>query len=185
MNILGRISVFPTLPARISRLEELAYNLWWSWTPEAQALWSQIDPALWEAIYHNPVKFLRDVDQQKVESAAKDDAYLQGYDAVMTAFDQYMAAENSWFDRTCPAELKEAMCIAYFSAEFGLHESLPIYSGGLGILSGDHCKAASDLNLPFVGVGFLYPQGYFQQQLDSSGTQQAVYNKLDLHEVPA
>ncbi len=185
MNILGRVSVFPKLPERIGRLEELAYNLWWSWTPEAQALWIHVDSALWEEIYHNPIKFLRDVSQDKLNVAAQDPHYLQQYDAVFTSFDQYMSCKDTWFENDFPDLYQGAMSIAYFSAEFGIHESLPIYSGGLGILSGDHCKAASDLNLPFVGVGFLYPQGYFKQRITIDGVQEAVYNKLDLHEIPA
>ncbi|MDQ4075976.1 MAG: alpha-glucan family phosphorylase, partial [Chloroflexota bacterium] len=185
MNILGQVSVFPKLPERIERLDELAYNLWWSWTPEAQELWIEIDPELWEEVNHNPVKFLRDVSQEKLNNAAQSAHYLHQYDAVMAAFDQYMAREDTWFERAYPEHYQDAMCVAYFSAEFGLHESLPIYSGGLGVLSGDHCKAASDLNLPFVGVGFLYPQGYFKQRITEEGVQQAIYNKLDLNEVPA
>src|SRR5262245_43235973 len=94
LNILGRVAVFPTLPDPIERLEELAYNLWWSWTPEAQALWSDIDPDLWEAIYHNPIKFLRDVAQAKLDAAAKDAGYLQRYEQVLAAFDQYMLCED-------------------------------------------------------------------------------------------
>ena len=185
LNILGRVAVFPTLPESIQRLEELAYNLWWSWKHEAQALWRDIDPELWETVYHNPIKFLRDVAQEKLEAAANDAAYQQKYEQVFAKFDHYMTCEDTWFKRTYPEHERDGMQIAYFSAEFGLHESLPIYSGGLGILSGDHCKAASDLGLPFIGVGFLYPQGYFQQQLNADGWQDAVYNKLDLNEVPA
>lgn len=185
MTILGRVAIFPTLPEPIRRLEELAYNLWWAWTPEAQALWCDIDPQLWETIYHNPIKFLRDVAQERLDAAAQDAAYLQRYAELFTTFDQYMGHDATWFQRTHPDHLRDGMGIAYFSAEFGLHESLPIYSGGLGILSGDHCKAASDLNLPFVGVGFLYPQGYFRQRIGPDGMQGAEYNKLDLTEVPA
>ncbi|MGH2543496.1 MAG: alpha-glucan family phosphorylase, partial [Ardenticatenaceae bacterium] len=185
MNILGRVSVFPALPEPIKRLEELAYNLWWSWTPEAQALWITIDPELWESAYHNPVRFLREVSQEKLDRAARNEHYLLQYEAVMTAFDEYMAGGNTWHGRTYDAAQGGEMCIAYFSAEFGLHESLPIYSGGLGILSGDHCKGASDLNLPFVGVGFLYPQGYFKQQITEHGAQHAEYHKLDFNKVPA
>jgi starch phosphorylase len=179
------VAVFPTLPESIKRLEELAYNLWWSWTPKAQVLWSDIDPQLWEAVYHNPVKFLRSVAQEKVADVASDADYLQKYNDVLVTFDEYMAGEETWFERAYPQYQRDSMLIAYFSAEFGLHESLPIYSGGLGILSGDHCKSASDLNLPFVGVGFLYPQGYFQQRITADGRQEAVYNKLYLNEVPA
>ncbi len=185
--ILGRLSVFPTLPAELSRLEELSYNLWWSWTPEAQTLFSDIDAELWDspAVYHNPVKFLRDVDQTKLNATAQNADYLTHYHSVLAQFDEYMGTKDTWFARSYPDHIRDGMQIAYFSAEFGLHESLPIYSGGLGILAGDHCKSASDLGLPFVGVGFLYPQGYFRQQISPDGIQEAIYNKLDLNEVPA
>ncbi|MEZ4867295.1 MAG: alpha-glucan family phosphorylase [Caldilineaceae bacterium] len=183
MNFIGKISVFPKLPAAIVRLQELAYNLWWSWEPDAQALYAQIDADLWEATNHNPVKFLRNVHQQKLDDAAAHPGYINAYDAVLAAFDAYMdPANQGWFGATYPN--KRDQVIAYFSAEFGLHEALPIYSGGLGILSGDHCKEASDLNLPFIGVGFLYPQGYFTQRIDPEGRQQAEYEKIDFAEMP-
>jgi len=183
MKFIGKLSVLPQLPAALSRLEELAFNLWWSWEPDAQALYARLDPLLWAATNHNAVKFLRHVDQEKLDAAAQDTAYLQAYNLVLDKFDAYMHASSTWFSRAYPATRDKV--IAYFSAEFGLHESLPIYSGGLGVLSGDHCKAASDLDLPFVGMGFLYPQGYFTQHIDSAGRQQAEYEKIDFNEVPA
>jgi alpha-glucan phosphorylases len=185
VKVYGRITVFPIMPTRINRLYELAYNLWWSWHPEARALFSSLDIDLWEKVGHNPVHFLSAVQPQKLEKAAEDQAYLAQYDTVIRDFDHYMhpRAEETWFSTTYP-ELADKT-IAYFSAEFGLHESLPIYSGGLGILSGDHCKEASDLGLPFVGVGFLYPQGYFTQQINRAGVQEASYDKLHFSEVPA
>ncbi|PDW04298.1 alpha-glucan family phosphorylase [Candidatus Viridilinea mediisalina] len=175
--------LFTPIPERIARLRELAYNLWWTWHPEAQELYRQIDPDLWELDYHNPVDFLRDVRQRKLDAAAADPAYLKRFDAVMKAFDSYMGAKKTWFSKHHP-NAKDVQ-IAYFSAEFGLHESLPIYSGGLGILSGDHVKEASDMALPFVAVGFIYPQGYFRQRLDHSGWQFAEYNKINFADVPA
>lgn len=185
MKVYGRMTVFPIMPARISRLYELAYNLWWSWHPEARALYSTLDADLWEQVAHNPVRFLSEVRPQLLENAADDRAYLQQYDSVMSDFDHYMhpRPDETWFTSTYP-ELTDKI-IAYFSAEFGLHESLPIYSGGLGILSGDHCKEASDLGLPFVGVGFLYPQGYFHQRITRDGVQEASYDKLHFSEAPA
>jgi starch phosphorylase len=183
MNIIGKVSVFPKIPAAITRLQELAYNLWWSWEPAAQALYERIDADLWQQTNHNPVKFLRNVHQHKLDDAAEDLTYVQDYTTVLTAFDDYMrSAQGDWF--TSAHGDKRNQIIAYFSAEFGLHEALPIYSGGLGILSGDHCKEASDLNLPFIGVGFLYPQGYFTQRLDPTGRQQAEYEKIDFAEMP-
>lgn len=184
MNLIRKISVFPKLPPALTRLHELAYNLWWSWESEAQALYARLDPALWEQTNHNPVKFLRNVAQDKLDAAAADPTYLRAYESVLAAFDAYMNPQTpSWFS-THHTD-KRNQVIAYFSAEFGLHEALPIYSGGLGVLSGDHCKAASDLNLPFIGVGFLYPQGYFTQRIDADGRQQAEYEKIDFAEVPA
>ena len=185
MKVYGRITVFPIMPARISRLYELAYNLWWSWHPEARALYSSLDPDLWEQVGHNPVRFLSSVQPQKLEQAAADSGYIQQYNGVINDFDHYIhpQPDETWFSRTYPELIGKT--IAYFSAEFGLHESLPIYSGGLGILSGDHCKEASDLGLPFVGVGFLYPQGYFNQRVNRSGVQEASYDKLHFSEVPA
>ena len=185
MKVYGRMTVFPIMPARISRLYELAYNLWWSWHPEARALYSELDPALWERTGHGPVRLLSEVEPDVLEKAVSNHEYLARYDDVLAAFDRYMhpQPEETWFSRTYP-ELAEST-IAYFSAEFGLHEALPIYSGGLGILSGDHCKEASDLGLPFVGVGFLYPQGYFRQQVSREGIQEAFYDKLHFSESPA
>lgn len=173
----------PKLPPRISRLNRLAYNLWWSWNPEARRLYTTIDPELWEYVYHNPVKFLRQVDPMRLERVASDQVFLTRYRQVMAAFNAYVKPEHTWFEGTYPDLVDHT--IAYFSAEFGLHESLPIYSGGLGVLSGDHCKAASDLGLPLVGVGFLYPQGYFRQQITSWGDQKAIYEKLSFLDVPA
>lgn len=183
MKTIGRISVFPKLPPAIARLQELAYNLWWSWEPDAQALYATIDAELWDATNHNPVKFLRQVHQGRLDAVAADGQFIAQYEQVMAAFDAYMDPEGgSWFSKT-HADKKDRV-IAYFSAEFGLHEALPIYSGGLGVLSGDHCKEASDLNLPFIGVGFLYPQGYFTQRIDPDGRQQAEYEKIDFAEMP-
>ncbi|HEX9440586.1 MAG TPA: alpha-glucan family phosphorylase, partial [Roseiflexaceae bacterium] len=183
MKILSADLLFTPIPQRITRLRELAYNLWWSWHPEAQELYRQIDPVLWEQDYHNPVDFLRDVRQRRLEAAAASETYMQQYDQVMGEFDRYMSASDTWFARAYPAARDET--IAYFSAEFGLHESLPIYSGGLGVLAGDHVKEASDLGLPFVAVGFIYPQGYFRQQLDASGWQEAIYSKLNFADIAA
>ncbi|NJL04889.1 MAG: glycosyltransferase family 1 protein [Chloroflexaceae bacterium] len=175
--------IYTPIPERIARLQEVAYNLWWSWHSEARDLYQQIDPVLWELVYHSPTRFLREVRQDALKAAAADPDYLEQYDAVLAAFDAYMSTEDTWFRRNHPEA--EGHMIAYFSAEFGMHESLPIYSGGLGILSGDHVKEASDMALPFVAVGFIYPQGYFRQRLDPSGWQNAEYPKLVFAEAPA
>lgn len=176
------------MPARISRLYELAYNLWWSWHVEAQELYAELDPALWERVNHNPVRQLAEVAPERLEAAAGEPDFLARYDAILADFDRYMAPDcPTWF-RTTYGNVEgpeQGLRIAYFSAEFGLHESLPIYSGGLGVLAGDHVKEASDLGLPFVGVGFLYPQGYFTQRIARDGTQEATYEKVRFSDVPA
>ena len=171
------------LPHRIARLGELAYNLWWTWNPYARQLFEDIDAESWERVYHNSVKFLREVSADKLRAASENRDYLKRFDDVLNTFDAYQQSRATWFEATYPYLTNQS--IAYFSAEFGLHESLPIYSGGLGVLSGDHTKEASDLGLPFVGVGFLYPQGYFTQKLSADGWQQASYEKLNFALVPA
>jgi starch phosphorylase len=160
-------------------LSELAYNLWWVWNPDAQVLFSQIDKALWERVYHNPVVFLRQVERARLNAVTFDRYYLDFYDRVFRNFDQYMHTENTWFKKTY-ADLT-GKTVAYLSFEFGLHESLPVYAGGLGILSGDHLKEASDLGLPLVAIGFLYTQGYFSQKITEDGWQEArnIYLKFD------
>jgi starch phosphorylase len=183
VKVFGRMAVFPAIPARIVRLHDLAYNLWWTWNPEAQTLFETVDPELWQTSEHNAVRVLMESDPERLTQLAKDKSFLARYDAVLAAFDAYMHADDTWFGRTFPEAAGKM--IAYFSAEFGLHESLPIYSGGLGILAGDHCKEASDLGLPFVGVGFLYPQGYFRQRISREGKQEAIYEKLHFAEVAA
>ena len=174
--------LFTPIPARINRLRDIAYNYWWAWNPNATDLFNRIDSQLWESIYHNPVQFLRNVRQRSLIAAVDNPTWLADYDAVVVAFDAYMNRKDTWFKRTYPTEKST---IAYFSAEFGLHESLPIYSGGLGILAGDHIKEASDLDLPLVAVGFIYPQGYFRQRLDASGWQEALYSKMSFADIPA
>ena len=171
-----------SLPRRISRLGQLAYNTWWIWNPEAQILFSQIDKPLWERLYHNPVAFLRKVDRPRLNAVTSDQHYLDYYDRVMRSFDAYLKPAETWFSRTYPG-LKHKQ-IAYFSFEFGLHESLPVYAGGLGILSGDHIKEASDLGLPLTGVGFIYNQGYFTQRITEDGWQETRTFHLDSELVP-
>ncbi len=183
MNIIQHISVKPSLPEAIGRLDELAYNLVWSWLPGATDLFAAIDTGIWSATNHNPVRLLSEVDQERLNAVARCKTYLERYADVMRRFDAYMSpAARTWIHDRHPD--KSTQVIAYFSAEYGLHESLPIYSGGLGILSGDHLKEASDLGLPLVGIGFLYPQGYFHQLLDASGWQQAHYDHLPFEVLP-
>jgi starch phosphorylase len=170
------------LPARINRLQELAYNLWWSWNRNADWIFYSLDKTLWELTHHNPVKFLQQISPGKLESAASNPAFLRHYDGIMLAFDKCLSAKETWFIEKYPQF--GGQTIAYFSAEFGLHISLPIYSGGLGILAGDHCKEASDIGLPLVGVGFVYPQGYFQQRITAEGRQEAIYERFNYDEAP-
>jgi starch phosphorylase len=170
------------LPEKISRLGEIAHNLWWSWTPEARELFRRLDYPVWHSTQHNPVQMLKEISSDKLQQIAEDAAFLRRYNKVVMLFDEAMKFEQSWFHQTYPELVDKT--IAYFSFEFGLHSSLPIYSGGLGILSGDHAKEASDLGLPFVGVGFMYPQGYFRQRIPSHGWQEAVYQQLDMSQAP-
>jgi glycogen phosphorylase len=171
------------LPKRLSRLSELAYNLWWTWTPDAARAFSRLDNDLWERLGHNPIRLLREVGRKRLSQAAKNKDYLKLYDSVFAAFDSYMNATSTWTSQAHP-ELN-GRPIAYFSMEFGLHETLPIYSGGLGVLAGDHLKEASDLGLPLVGVGFMYAQGYFSQRITEDGWQEALNKTLDFNNLPA
>lgn len=175
-----RIDVRPRLPQRLQRLAELADNLWYSWHRPTRSLFARLNSTLWQDIGHSPKAFLRNIDQSRLDEAARDAAFTDAYDRVIGAFDAYHAPAAPDFEPALPA----GDCVAYFCAEFGLHESLPIYSGGLGILAGDHCKTASDMRLPFVGVGLLYRQGYFQQTIDADGRQHAHHTDTDFELIP-
>jgi starch phosphorylase len=170
------------VPERIGRLDELANNLWWSWHPEARAVFRSLDYPLWRISGHNPVKQLRDISPDKLQAAAKDPAFLTLYDSAMSAFDADMSGGDTWFATNHPHLLPGPA--AYFSMEFAIHNSLPIYAGGLGILAGDVCKEASDLGVPLVGVGFMYPQGYFHQHISAEGWQEEIYWQLDFKQAP-
>jgi starch phosphorylase len=175
------LEVTPRLPAELRRLEELANNLWFAWDRATRSLFARLDPALWDATGHNPKAVLKGIDQRRLDAAARDPTFLNDYDRTLAAYDAY-------HNRPDPlggvAELRQGELIAYFCAEFGFHESLPIYSGGLGILAGDHCKTASDMALPFVAVGLLYRQGYFTQAIDGEGYQHAAYSDSDFGDLP-
>jgi starch phosphorylase len=172
------------LPSRISRLRELAYDLWWTWHPPAREVFRRLDYTLWRQTAHNPVLMLRRMPAETLEHAAGDPGFLGFYDAAIEAFDAMRSAAAAgrtwWADHVSSAP----HAIAYFSAEFALHQSLPIYAGGLGVLAGDHCKEASDLGVPLVGVGFMYPQGYFRQRISNEGMQQEVYERLNWADAP-
>jgi len=170
------------LPDRIARLDELAHDLNWSWNQPARALFRKLDYTLWRTTAHNPVSMLAALNPGALTRAMQDPAWLRSYDAAVGGLDSARAARGSWCEREYP-DIR-GKTIAYFSAEFALHQSLPIYAGGLGVLAGDHCKEASDLGLPLVGVGFSYPQGYFKQQLSAEGWQEEVYDRLDWANAP-
>ena len=171
------------LPRELEHLYELAYNLWWSWTPEARDLFASIDPAKW-GLYRNPVQLLINVDPRQWYPLLEDESFLRRYQSVVDRFDRYLHPEpgETWFSDSRHDNGHDLF--AYFSMEYGLHQSLAIYSGGLGILAGDHCKAASDLGLPFVAIGLLYRHGYFQQTLDAHGLQQHTYPEYDFTRLP-
>ena len=170
------------LPRRIKRLGELAYNLWWTWNPEAQRLFIQIDRALWERTNHNPIRFLDRIQRAQLNAVTQNHYYLENYDRIFEEYDNYMNTDDTWCSRHHPEYNHRP--IAYFSTEFGLHETLPIYAGGLGILSGDHLKGASDLGLPLIAIGFLYTHGYFSQHITEDGWQEAHYIRLKFAELP-
>jgi starch phosphorylase len=178
----GIMSPEGKLPERIGRLEELANNLWWSWHPQARELFRVLDYPLWRLSGHNPVKQLHEINTDKLAAAAADPTFLNLYDSVMATFDADMSDKDSWFSTKYPNVLDGP--VAYFSMEFAIHNSLPIYAGGLGVLAGDMCKEASDLGLPLVGVGFTYPQGYFHQRISAEGWQEEVYRQLNFDEAP-
>src|SRR6266850_308606 len=175
------LEVNPCVPKRLARLEELAKNLWYSWDRPTRALFAKLNPALWDAVGHSPKAMLKRIDEQRLIDAATDPAFLDSLTRVLGAFDAYHA--ESSFRQNAGGVQREDL-VAYFCAEFGIHESLPIYSGGLGILAGDHCKAASDFQLPFVAVGLMYRQGYFTQTIDGDGRQRAEYYDSDFEDLP-
>lgn len=173
--------VVPALPDALKPLMEIAKNLWWTWTPDAVALFCRLDPEAWAEHGHNPVRMLGFVSQERLEEAALDEAFLNEIYRVHSRLDQHCTC-RTWF-ASKHAEVA-GDTIAYFSAEFGLTECLRIYAGGLGVLAGDHLKSASELGIPLVGVGLLYQNGYFQQHLSPDGWQQESYPELDFANLP-
>ncbi len=176
-----RVEVNPRLPSRLARLEELAANLWYSWDRPTRELFDRLHPSLWDATGRNPKAFLRQIDEKRLQDAADNPAFCANLNRVLSAYDTYHAEP---IGREGAHGFRSDDLIAYFCAEFGFHESLPIYSGGLGILAGDHCKAASDMRLPLVAIGLLYRQGYFFQTIDADGKQQANYTDSNFDELP-
>jgi len=169
------------IPERLSRLPELARNVLWTWHPSVSGLFARIDGELWESTEHNPVRLLQETG--RLGEAAEDAETVALYHEALADFDRYLEGRDTWAERVYP-ELKGDRPVAYFSAEFGLHESLPIYSGGLGVLAGDHVKSASDLGVPLVGVGILYAQGYFRQRINAEGRQEEVYEAFEPNRRP-
>jgi starch phosphorylase len=189
--------VIPALPSKLERLRDLALDLWWTWNHEAIELFRRLDRDLWESTGHNPVLILGTIRQERLEQVAEDDGFLSHMDRVWREFDRYLKNKGTWYQKTYGKAVEGStgtkpgknpqvpgQRIAYFSAEFGLTESLGIYAGGLGILAGDHLKSASDLGLPLVGVGLLYQQGYFRQYLNPDGWQQELYPNNDFYNLP-
>jgi glycogen phosphorylase len=171
----------PAIPERLHRLPELATDLWWTWNSQAREVFRKLDYQLWRQTAHNPVLMLRLISQEMLNLAAQDDRFLTVYDAAVDALDDARSARDTWWHHRYPDAQGP---IAYFSAEFALHQSLPIYAGGLGVLAGDHCKEASDLGIPLIGVGFMYPQGYFHQSVSPEGWQQESYERMSWANAP-
>ena len=182
MYVFNKITVNPQLPKRIEKLDDIATNLWWSWNVDFLKLFKQIDNDLWETIEKNPVKFLKLVSQEKLEEISKNQDFLREYDKIVENFENYEDSKSTWFLRNYQDNKNDL--IAYFSAEYGLDQILSIYSGGLGILSGDHLKSASDLGIPLVAVGLLYKNGYFHQKINGYGDQETEYKKVDIASLP-
>ena len=174
--------VVPSLPASVEGLRTLAYNLRWSWDHNTIELFRRLDGDLWESTGHNPVRLLGLISQAQLEAAAHDEAFLAHLRRTEVALGSYQAGESTWYRRSCAQT--EGLLVAYFSAEFGITECLTIFAGGLGMLAGDHLKAASDLGVPLVGVGLLYQQGYFRQYLNTAGWQQESYEDNDFQNLP-
>ena len=182
MYVFNKITVNPQLPKRIEKLSEISNNLWWSWNTEFLRLFKTIDNDLWENCEKNPVKFLKQVSQERLEAVSKNVEFLKEYDKLARQFEDYMNSKNTWFANNYPENKNDL--IAYFSAEYGLDRTIPIYSGGLGILSGDHLKSASDLGIPLVAVGLLYKNGYFHQKINGYGDQETEYTNIELSNLP-
>ena len=177
------IEINPEIPARLARITEIADNLWYTWDRHGRGLFARLNPALWDVVGHSPKAFLKRIDQHYLRQAADDPIFLGTMNRVLSSYDTYHQALTR-VDLPGRPPLQPTDLIAYFCAEFGFHESLPIYSGGLGILAADHCKGASDLRLPFIAIGLLYRQGYFQQTIDRNGRQHAQYNDTDFDDLP-
>ncbi|MTJ10181.1 alpha-glucan family phosphorylase [Anabaena sp. UHCC 0204] len=181
MQPIRTFNVSPSLPSRLEPLRKLAYNLHFDWNVESKDLFRRLDPDLWESSHHNPVLMLGTISQKRLLEVVEDEGFLAQVDRAARQLEDYLQ-ERTWYKKQRNQQTKE--CYAYFSAEFGLVDCLPVYSGGLGVLAGDHLKSASDLGLPLVGVGLLYQQGYFAQYLNADGWQQERYPINDFYNMP-
>lgn len=181
INFIGNFSVKPSLPEKLEPLREIAYNVYWAWNQDAQELFWRLDKDLWESTNHNPVMMLGKISQEKLNDIAEDDGFISHMNRVFLQLNIYIQ-DTTWYKKKYGDA--EIPFIAYFSAEFGLTECLQIYSGGLGVLAGDHLKSASDLGIPLVGIGLCYKEGYFQQYLNAEGWQQEQYQLSDFHNLP-
>jgi starch phosphorylase len=184
MKPIQTFSVVPSLPPAIERLRAIAYNLRWAWSHDTIELFRRLDRDLWESTWHNPARMLGTIEQEKLDRASRDDAFLAHLERVWQRMESYLKREGTWFGRLGDEHKGSTLQIAYFSAEFGLTECLSIFAGGLGILAGDHLKSASDLGLALVGVGLLYQQGYFRQYLNQAGWQEESYEDNDFYNLP-
>jgi len=181
MKLLNTYRVVPKLPDPLLPLKEIAYNLYWTWSSDAFQLFRRMNPELWDSTNHNPVRMLGMMKQEDLDKLATEPGFLAHLDRVLLRLNLYLT-QTTWYESIHGREDKPIY--AYFSAEFGIGEGLPIYSGGLGVLAGDHLKSASELGLPLVGVGLAYQQGYFRQYLNADGWQQENYPILDFHNMP-
>jgi glycogen phosphorylase len=175
-------NVMPTLPPGLEPLREMSFNLWWTWEPAARRLFRHLDPELWNRTNHNPVRMLQLSRQGRLEELAQDKTFVRELKQVFETFEKYLGRKDTYGKTGAGSAIQKP--VAYFSAEFGFHESIPNYSGGLGILAGDHCKSASDLDLNFVAIGLLYRHGYFKQEIDKDGVQQAINLNQNFHHLP-
>jgi len=176
-----QLLVLPKLPPRIAGLQELAHNLWYSWNWDVVKLFIRLDAEVWERCSQNPVKMLSQLPQETLERAAEDDGFVASLERARARFDRYVARPK-WFERTFHQHQNQT--IAYFSLEYGLDTGLPVYSGGLGVLSGDTLKSATDIGVPIVAIGLLYRYGYFRQSLSADGWQQERYEENDWYQMP-
>ena len=179
-------NIVPKLPEQLEPLREMVFNLWWTWQPDARKLFRHLDPVLWDRTNHNPLRMLQLCRQARLEEVAQDDDFLREMRAVYAKFGAYLKRKDTYgkLHEKELSPISQKSPIAYFSAEFGFHESIPNYSGGLGILSGDHCKSASDLDLPFIAFTLLYRHGYFRQQIDKDGAQQSIQLNQNFSHLP-